>query len=883
MRYLTFGVDKTSYKICILVNDIRKDEIERAYLTPYGIDPNEVIVVSLHQTPGKKKTTAAEMKAYISQELKPVLDDLKVEQLLVADGDYFKTLTKAAKVDALVGYVLPTEFGDWRVTYVPNYRTIFYDPEKVNAKIAAGVNAVKAWMAGTYQDPGIDIIKFDDYPSTIEAIAAWLERLHAHPVLTCDIEGFSLKHYSSGIGTIGFAWNQEEGIAFPVDILDDAGHSLQVRDLLCAFFRTYKGTLLFHKIDFDVTVLIYQLFMNDILDNEGLLHGLEVMLRSWDCTRIISYLATNSCAGNALGLKDQSQEYAGNYAVEEIKDIRKIPLPKLLQYNLVDCLSTWFVYNKHWPTVLADQQLEVYEQLFKPAMRDIIQMQLTGMPVDIKQVAKVKQVLEAICADAEERMQQSQLVQAFTYRLNEKLVAKKNAEYKKKRITLADVNEVFNPASSDQLTELLFEQVGLPVIARTKTKAPSTKGDVLKSLQNHTTDPEVLYFLDALIDYKAVAKILEAFIPALESAQLGPDGWYYLFGNFNLGGTVSGRLSSSGPNLQNLPANVFMTLRQHLFDLYQGLLADYVKGGKLSLGKLIKSCFKAPPGWFFCGIDFNSLEDRISALTTKDKNKLKVYTDGYDGHSLRAHAYFGDQMVGDFSTVAQINAIQDNYKELRQDSKTPTFLLTYGGTYIGIMQQCGWDETKAKSVEHLYHELYKESDAWVQRKLDQASKDGYVTVAFGLRVRTPLLAQVIRSTSKTPFQAEAEGRTAGNALGQSWCLLNSRAGSEFLGKVRQSRHRHEIRPCAQIHDAQYLLVKDDIDTIRYTNEHIVIACQWQDNVEIWHDTVKLGGQFSIFYPDWSQEIGIPNGATEDQVYTAFGKHLAKLDGAKKAA
>ena len=60
--------------------------------------------------------------------------------------------------------------------------------------------------------------------------------------------------------------------------------------------------------------------------------------------------------------------------------------------------------------------------------------------------------------------------------------------------------------------------------------------------------------------------------------------------------------------------------------------------------KVIKSCFQAGPGWLFCGLDFASLEDRISALSTKDPNKLKVYTDGYDGHSLRAFAYFGENM-----------------------------------------------------------------------------------------------------------------------------------------------------------------------------------------------------------------------------------------------
>jgi DNA polymerase-1 len=113
----------------------------------------------------------------------------------------------------------------------------------------------------------------------------------------------------------------------------------------------------------------------------------------------------------------------------------------------------------------------------------------------------------------------------------------------------------------------------------------------------------------------------------MEAAVQGPDGHYYLFGNFNLGGTVSGRLSSSDPNLQTIPS---------------GNEGEKTKKGRY--GKLIKSCFVAPPGHVLIGLDFASLEDKISALTTKDRNKLKVYTDGFDGHSLRAQSYFGEDM-----------------------------------------------------------------------------------------------------------------------------------------------------------------------------------------------------------------------------------------------
>jgi len=115
------------------------------------------------------------------------------------------------------------------------------------------------------------------------------------------------------------------------------------------------------------------------------------------------------------------------------------------------------------------------------------------------------------------------------------------------------------------------------------------------------------------------------------------------------------------------------------------------------------------------------------------------------------------------------------------------------------MRNCGFSEEKAKRIENRFLELYADSGQWVQDQLNQASKDGYVTVAFGLRVRTPLLKQVVRGNSKTPYEAEAEGRTAGNALGQSWGLLNNRAASEYMAIVRKSKFAHDILPGAHIH------------------------------------------------------------------------------------
>lgn len=314
-------------------------------------------------------------------------------------------------------------------------------------------------------------------------------------------------------------------------------------------------------------------------------------------------------------------------------------------------------------------------------------------------------------------------------------------------------------------------------------------------------------------------------------------------------------MSSNNPNMQNLPSS-----------------NTKFKGQEYS--KLIKLMFRAPKGWVFVGLDFFSLEDKISALTTKDPNKLKVYTDGYDGHSLRAFFYFREKMPDIEDTVESINTIQKKYKDLRFDSKAPTFALTYQGTWKTLVTNCGFSQDLAKEIEARYHTLYEVSDQWVQERLSRAQETGYVTVAFGLRLRTPLLAATPPGRKLGPAAA-AESRTAGNAMGQSYGLLNSRSAMAFNKQVRMSKWRLEIKPCTQIHDAQYYLARDDADLLEWLNERLVREVQWQELPEIQHDQVKLGGELSIFYPSWANELTIPNGATAAQILQLAQEHLQK--------
>lgn len=192
-----------------------------------------------------------------------------------------------------------------------------------------------------------------------------------------------------------------------------------------------------------------------------------------------------------------------------------------------------------------------------------------------------------------------------------------------------------------------------------------------------------------------------------------------------------------------------------------------------------------------------------------------------------------------------------------------------------MMSNLGWEEDKAKAIEKGYHDLYKESDAYVQSRLQQASKDGYVEVAFGLRVRTPLLKQVMYGSYKMPYEAAAEGRTAGNALGQSYSLLNNRAAVDFWNKVWTSKYRYDILPVALIHDAIYAIIKDDVEVMEWANRELTKSMAWQKLPELQHPTVKINAALDIFWPSWAEPTTLPVDADKATILALCAATKAK--------
>lgn len=594
MQYIFFGEQRESYDVAVLIKSsaFNKTDLENHYVSKIN---QSCIGFDLAYNSNNKAPVKQMIEPYLD-ELQTELELLKVKVLLVADTNYFKKLTGMSKADSYYGYVLDGKYKGYenmKIVLVPNYQAVFFDP-KVGDKITLGLDALSAHLGGSYKEVGKGIIHSAQYvPCNAQRVRKALSQLYRYPSITLDTETFSLKANRAGLGTIGFAWDEHNGICIDVEHghkttgltfgarrtsdWEVAGVMIEIK----YFLENYKGNIKYHNATYDIKVLIRTLWMKHLTDNVGLLEGLEVLTRDFDCTQAITFLATNSAAGNKLSLKDQSQEFLGKYSVD-VNDIRKQPTRPLCLYNLKDCLATWFVYKKNYPIMVKDEQLEYYNNMAKPILKNFIQTELTGMPLDIRRVDYVANKLKNIIRRYSNYINNTSTVKKFTHRKREEEVIERNANYKTKVITIADAKYEFSTGSGQKIADLLHNYMGFEVLETTDTGLPATGADDLKGHMLRTDNKEYANILKSIIKVEEGKKILGTFINKFIDSERDDDGNHHLFGSFKFGGAKSYRISSSDPNMMNLPAHGIM-------------------------GKLVKSCFKGHAGWIFAGLDYASL------------------------------------------------------------------------------------------------------------------------------------------------------------------------------------------------------------------------------------------------------------------------------------
>lgn len=474
----TYKQESDKYQLAILIKENalnNENEIFKYYIKPIqDLYKDNILIVGLPYN-SKGKITVAFAKEYLTKCLE-YLEEYNIKHLLVADSVYFKTLTKVGKTEPYLGYIVDCKYEGYKnlkAILTLNYSSLFYKPDNIS-KIDLSIQILRNLYASCIKKLGEDIIHSSDYPSSNKDIEKTLYKLLSYDALACDTENFGLSLDTADIASIGFAWDQHNGVSFLVN-----EHS---KKLLKGFFTKYEGTLIFHNASYDIRNIIYRLFMNDYLDNVGLIHGLNIMYKSVHDTMVIKYLATNSTAKNELGLKASSHEFAGNYAQENINDVRKIPKDELLKYNLTDCLCTWYVFNKYYQKMIKDNQLDIYNNLFIPSLKVVTHMELSGMPMDMDQVNEVYTKLNHIRESNTKSLKHQSSIKDMIWNMKKEQMIKDNQKLKKKVRSISDIDINFNPNSPIQLSKLIYEYLDLPIIERTETGLPSTGNSVLQEL-----------------------------------------------------------------------------------------------------------------------------------------------------------------------------------------------------------------------------------------------------------------------------------------------------------------------------------------------------------------------------------------------------------------
>ncbi len=265
----------------------------------------------------------------------------------------------------------------------------------------------------------------------------------------------------------------------------------------------------------------------------------------------------------------------------------------------------------------------------------------------------------------------------------------KQADVLRGRI-IAAAGRPFNPDSPKQLAVVLFDELKLPAARKTKT-GPSTDSSVLEELA-------VEHELPALVlDYRKLTKLLGTYLTALGQFVLPRDGRVHT--SFHQTGTVTGRLSSSDPNLQNIPI-------------------------RTDEGRMIRSAFVAPPGCVLLSVDYSQVELRVLAHFCGDETLCAAFAEGQDIHRTVAAEVFG-VLPGEVTP------------DMRAKAKTVNFGIIYGQTAYGLSVSLRIPRKDASAFIDRYKARFPKIDEFLAQCVSQAKRQGYVETIFGRRRRVP--------------------------------------------------------------------------------------------------------------------------------------------------
>ncbi|MDG6430643.1 DNA polymerase I [Glaesserella parasuis] len=319
-----------------------------------------------------------------------------------------------------------------------------------------------------------------------------------------------------------------------------------------------------------------------------------------------------------------------------------------------------------------------------------------------------------------------------------------------------EAGEVFNLASTKQLQEILFNKLGLPILKKTPKGAPSTNEEVLEELAQMGHQVPVL-----LMEHRGLSKLKSTYtdkLPQMINAQTGR-----VHTSYHQAVTATGRLSSSDPNLQNIPI-------------------------RNEQGRRIRQAFIARDGYVILAADYSQIELRIMAHLANDANMIKAFAEGKDIHRSTAAEIFG----------VPLEAVTS---EQRRSAKAINFGLIYGMSEFGLANQLGISRTDAKKYMELYFQRYPAVQQFMLDIREKAAEKGYVETLFGRRLYLPEI------NSSNQMRRKAEERVAINAPMQGTAADIIKVA--MIGIDQAVRNCEDIAMIMQVHDELVFEVKAD--------------------------------------------------------------------------
>ncbi|NIA27061.1 MAG: DNA polymerase I [Desulfobulbaceae bacterium] len=552
-----------------------------------------------------------------------------------------------------------------------------------------------------------------DTVATWEAFDKWLAKIVAADLVAFDTETTSLDYMAAEI--VGVSFCVEPGEAAYIPLAHDypgAPDQLpreEVLEKLRSFLESDDHKKVGHHLKYDAHVLA----RHDIH-----LQGMQYdsMLESYVLNSVATRHDMDSTARLYLGRETIHFEDVAGKGARQLT-FNQIDLETAAPYAAEDADITLQLHNTLWSKLgEIDSLRDVYTNIEQPLVPVLLDMEETGVLIDRQMLAQ----------------QSSEL-------------AKKMLSLEEKAHELA--GGPFNLGSPKQLQQILFDKLELPIIRKTPKGQPSTAEDVLQELAGDYDLPRVI------IDYRSVSKLRSTYTEKLP-LQIAP-GTGRVHTSYHQAVTATGRLSSTDPNLQNIPI-------------------------RTPEGRRIRQAFIAPEGHVLLAADYSQIELRIMAHLSGDKGLLGAFANELDVHRATAAEVFE---VG-------LDAVSD---EQRRSAKAINFGLMYGMSAFGLGKQLGIGRGQAQEYVDLYFDRYPGVKAYMDDIRESAAKLGYVETVFGRRLYLPEInarnAQRRQYAERSAINAPMQG-TAADIIKKAMLAVHEWLASDTSG----------ARMIMQVHD-----------------------------------------------------------------------------------